>query len=215
VNGKIAKAVKESFGLENLSKRNKKPRSFLIQSFEQFKTVKTLLTILMLCGVMCGYAQKAPPPAASTMTWVIKSYGVTQTWSDYINLPTCNKKDYDGGSAYISKADCRNNPGYYYLYSLPYVKQNADNLCPSPWRIPTKNDLRVVVDSQSHDLTTFGGWCDNMGSLHETGDQMETMKAIHVIDKFAEHNIRYPNIAFRYAVRTSLHTFGLGVRCVQ
>jgi uncharacterized protein (TIGR02145 family) len=102
--------------------------------------MKNILTIIMLCGVCCGYAQNTPPYAASAKTWTVGN----QIWSDHINVPACNKKDFDSGSESNPKADCRNNPDYYYMYSWLYVQQNAEKMCPAPWRIPTKEDFEEL-----------------------------------------------------------------------
>jgi uncharacterized protein (TIGR02145 family) len=76
----------------------------------------------------------APQYAASTKTWTVG----TQTWSDVIKIPTCNKASYSAGS---TTADCRNNGSYGYLYSWTYVQNNASTLCPSPWSVPTSADF--------------------------------------------------------------------------
>jgi uncharacterized protein (TIGR02145 family) len=123
--------------------------------------MKKVLTIIILCGGISGYAQNTPPYAASTSTWVIEGNGISQIWSDHINVSACNKIDFNGGyyigdmdfedgaegnnSNLFCKADCRNNPDYYYLYSWTYLKENASTLCPSPWRVPTKDDF-IVLD---------------------------------------------------------------------
>jgi hypothetical protein len=101
------------------------------------------LTLMMLAAAICsGYAQHAPPHAASTKTWTIGE----QTWSDHINIPACNKTSFDGGDDNAPKADCRNNPGYYYLYSWEYVRRNAADLCPAPWRVPSLADFGKLAD---------------------------------------------------------------------
>jgi uncharacterized protein (TIGR02145 family) len=106
--------------------------------------MKKILFFIMLCGSAGSYAQTIPPFSASSRTWVIEGNGINQTWSDHINVPACNKMDFDGGRGDEPKADCRNNPGYYYLYSWRYVSENAATLCPSPWRVPTKNDFEEL-----------------------------------------------------------------------
>jgi hypothetical protein len=84
-----------------------------------------------------------PPYAASTQTW---TFG-TQMWSDVINLPDCNKKSYD---KYVP--DCRNQIGTHpdeTFYNWPYMTENANSLCPSPWRVPSKNDVLTLSDNAS------------------------------------------------------------------
>jgi uncharacterized protein (TIGR02145 family) len=83
-------------------------------------------------------AAPAPPDnAASAQIWVIG----TQTWSDHINVPDCNKTEFNGGTPETPLSDCRNNPGYYYMYSWQYIKRNAASICPPPWRVPGKDDF--------------------------------------------------------------------------
>ncbi|MDR1406254.1 MAG: fibrobacter succinogenes major paralogous domain-containing protein [Prevotellaceae bacterium] len=106
--------------------------------------MKKILFLMMICGSAGSHAQTVPPFAASSRTWVIEGSGIAQTWSDHINAPACNKADFDGGSADEPKADCRNNPGYYYLYSWRYVHENAAALCPSPWRVPSRDDFEKL-----------------------------------------------------------------------
>lgn len=90
-----------------------------------------------------GNPNGAPTYAISTETWEIESDDKTikQEWSDYI--------EYDGGNKVLSgtistfNGDYRDAaPGYRgYLYSWHYVTDHSDKLCPSPWRVPTKDDL--------------------------------------------------------------------------
>jgi uncharacterized protein (TIGR02145 family) len=86
-----------------------------------------------------------PPYAATTQMW---SLGVV--WSDVINhTALCNKETFNGGTDDAPVADCRKNvegtKGYY--YSWPFVNEHADELCPSPWRVPTSSDLAALAQS--------------------------------------------------------------------
>jgi hypothetical protein len=110
--------------------------------------MKKILIIIMLCEVTSSYAQVPPPPfAASTETWVIElDDGTTQIWSDYINLPTCNKEAYKK-----NKADCRRGEeGILYSYNAKYIKKHKDILCPAPWRVPSERDLHAYYDCRLH-----------------------------------------------------------------
>jgi hypothetical protein len=103
--------------------------------------MKKLLTIIMLCGVCYGYAQDTPPYAASTKTWVVEGDdGVTRIWSDYINMPECNKEG--------DKNDpCHRGQGIFYSYNEKYIKKRKKEMCPLPWRIPTTKDYDIVEGS--------------------------------------------------------------------
>jgi hypothetical protein len=106
--------------------------------------MKTILTIIILCGVCCGYAQNTPRYAASTKTWRIGN----QTWSDAIQIPACNREYFEDS---VDAPQCRsytdNEGKTYYYYNLSYVEDNEAKLCPSPWRIPTKSDFETLVNN--------------------------------------------------------------------
>jgi uncharacterized protein (TIGR02145 family) len=82
-----------------------------------------------------------PPYAASTQTWTFGK----QIWSDAIRIPACNKVSFTDSK---DTSDCRSYTGgleIWYYYNWAYVHANADTLCPSPWRVPTENDLELLV----------------------------------------------------------------------
>jgi hypothetical protein len=224
VNGKIAKAVKENFGLENLSKRNKKPKSFLIQSFEQFKIGKKLLTILMLCWFVYGYAQTTPPHAASTQTWTFGK----QTWSDAIQVPECNKADFIESE---SVPDCRSYTDLesgktFYYYNWPYVDANKDKLCPGVWRRPVVATYDALVahlsgltqDAQEAFLSAWG-----LGGLF-VGPILEHASGFPVVGWYWTTAVEAYQLdyAYGYAFGAQLHGhiltakhIGMQVRCVK
>ncbi|MDR0582043.1 MAG: fibrobacter succinogenes major paralogous domain-containing protein, partial [Prevotellaceae bacterium] len=55
----------------------------------------------------------------------------------------CDKATYAGGSSGAYQVDCRNNTttDLGHLFSWCLVVQYADKLCPSPWRVPSRNDF--------------------------------------------------------------------------
>jgi hypothetical protein len=171
--------------------------------------MKKLLTILMLCGVCYGYAQKTPPHAASTRTWVIKANGVTQTWSDHIDLPACNKARFEASS---TRADCRNNPGYHYLYSWLYVKQNAATLCPSPWRVPTVDDFEIVVANPGNWGAVLGGYVSYNGSRRLVGYLgYYASCSVAAQNKLSSWTLSFPPLDFLQMSSD----WGASVRCVK
>ncbi|MDR1405757.1 MAG: fibrobacter succinogenes major paralogous domain-containing protein [Prevotellaceae bacterium] len=98
------------------------------------------------CLFLCGgggvaAAQTVPPHAVSAKTWSIEGHGVAQTWSDHINMPACDKAEFNSGTRHEPQPDCRNNPGYYFLYNWYYVNDYASSLCPAPWRVPGRDDF--------------------------------------------------------------------------
>ena len=95
--------------------------------------MKTIVTIIMLCGVLGGYAQTTPPYAASTKTWTFGE----QTWSDAIHIPECNKSSF---TERYYETQCRSytqGANTWYYYNWLYVNKHAARLCHSPWRVPS------------------------------------------------------------------------------
>jgi uncharacterized protein (TIGR02145 family) len=74
----------------------------------------------------------------SAQTWVVGS----QTWSAPVTATYCNKSTYVNDSDPY-KADCRNNStaSYGHLFSWCLVATYAAQLCPAPWRVPTRDDF--------------------------------------------------------------------------
>jgi hypothetical protein len=85
-----------------------------------------------------------PPQAASSKAWVFGD----QTWSDAIHVPECHKETFEDS---YTNPQCRSYKTTYYYhktyyyYNWPYVDANATNLCPSPWRVPSKGDFETLT----------------------------------------------------------------------
>jgi uncharacterized protein (TIGR02145 family) len=67
-----------------------------------------------------------------------------------VTVTTCDKTGYYGtvdGAGMTFTADCRNNtlPEYGHIYSWCMVKQYESLLCPSPWRVPTREDYCMFL----------------------------------------------------------------------
>jgi hypothetical protein len=197
--------------------------------------MKQALTIMMFCGVISGYAQETPPHAASTQTWVFGS----QTWSDAIQIPECNKADFDGGTTDEPKADCfskthrEEDTGYsdyigqkyeydthkkdrtYYSYSWPYVSQNAALLCPAPWRVPSKQDY-IDLSHVANPVTLSDEWGKGTIKGKMTITFPEPLEWTSTGD---EHNVAYYFIYDRnfdiMDTSAGSQVHGLIVRCVK
>jgi hypothetical protein len=104
------------------------------------------------------------------------------TLSAPVTVTTCQKTTYSGGSTGAYQADCRTSPGYAAdLFSWCMVKQYASELCPSPWRVPTRNDIckyagfgDECTNSTSSIYAGIHGWllggrCSGNGSLEYLG----------------------------------------------
>jgi hypothetical protein len=88
----------------------------------------------------------APPAyAATTQTW---RFG-TRTWSDMIQIPGCNTPVVNYIVTFNSQqcASATVDGKVYYFYNKVYIVANATTLCPSPWRVPTREDLDALVAS--------------------------------------------------------------------
>jgi hypothetical protein len=122
------------------------------------KTMKKTLTIIMLLGAMCGYAQDFPPCAASSQTWTFGDL----TWSDAIHVPECGEETF--GYNYTAP-QCRNysdDRNTFYYYNWAYVDTNKTMLCPSPWRMPTEQDFNTLASDTTYsdlvDAWGYGGY---------------------------------------------------------
>ncbi|MDR2585041.1 MAG: Ig-like domain-containing protein [Prevotellaceae bacterium] len=74
---------------------------------------------------------------ATSQEWTVSGNGVNQIWSDAVEASGANKTTFNGDTA-----DGRNNPGYKgHLFSWYAVDQYKNQLCPAPWRIPTRQDF--------------------------------------------------------------------------
>jgi hypothetical protein len=114
--------------------------------------MKKVLAILMLCGVIAGYAQNTPPFAASTKTWVFGD----QTWSDAVQIPECNKETFGLND---TEPQCRSYTTYgktWYYYNLAYVNKHQDKMCPSPWRVPSRVDFELLTKVTTSPASTAG-----------------------------------------------------------
>ncbi len=82
---------------------------------------------------------------ASTQTWVVGA----QTWSAPVTATYCNKTAYSAGADNGPySADCRKGGDAastnYHFFSWCMVVQYASQLCPSPWRGPTKDEFCLL-----------------------------------------------------------------------
>jgi hypothetical protein len=116
---------------------------------------------------------------ATPQTWTVEN----QVWSDAVQATNCNKTTYNGGSSGSFNSDCRSNPGQKGdLFSGCAVTRFQNQLCRTPWRVPTVQDfvnLDIALGGTGifqQNLThlnkylnswggTYGGFC------HENGDR--------------------------------------------
>jgi hypothetical protein len=84
--------------------------------------------------------ENAPPYAASNKVWVIGD----QTWSDAIHIPECKDAGFKSIYNIPFCRSCTSGTNTWYYYNWTYVNQNAATLCPSPWRVPTREDFTTL-----------------------------------------------------------------------
>lgn len=100
---------------------------------------------------------KTPPHAASTQTW---TFG-TQTWSDAIQMPDCNDGTFENSETVPQGRSYTSGGKTYYYYNWAYVNANKNTMCLSPWRVPTKSDIDVLMEGEVEDHANawgFGGY---------------------------------------------------------
>jgi uncharacterized protein (TIGR02145 family) len=170
-----------------------------------------------------------PPHAASTRTWVLGN----QTWSDAIQVPECNKDDFEDST---TDPHCRSytvQDNTYYYYNWTYTDLNAANLCPSPWRIPAEEDF-INLDRY------FGG-----SGVNRSNEDPEWIAANYItnwggayggfsisimtifIDEYAYYwsstegnaeeasNLTFTNQGHVYLYSNNTKAYGMQVRCVK
>ncbi len=114
-----------------------------------------------------------------------------QEWSDVVMASNCSNREqfngYEENSTDPYNMDCRSNSGYGDLFSWCAVVGFQDELCPYPWRVPTKDDFAnlekalggtgeerldsMFVDSKYVNVwgCTFGGGCYSDGRTNAQG----------------------------------------------
>jgi uncharacterized protein (TIGR02145 family) len=114
--------------------------------------MKKSLFLMMIAAMAIAFAgcnkdndesAKTPPLAATNQSWTFGE----QTWSDAIHCPECNKEAFERSD---TDPDCRSyteNGKTWYYYNWAYVDANKNKMCPSPWRVPIKEDFETLVST--------------------------------------------------------------------
>jgi hypothetical protein len=172
------------------------------------------LTIIMLCGFVCGYAQNTPHYAASTRTW---TFGA-QIWSDAIQMPECNKDDFDNLYATPNCRSYTEGGKTWYYYNWGYVDANkTDRLCPLPWRVPTKADMKTLL-SNSNENALYDAWgnggCASFGYIPHTRTAVYWTTTEDSVSSYEAFYLAiFRNQRFVYKV--SKYAVGNQIRCVR
>jgi uncharacterized protein (TIGR02145 family) len=141
-----------------------------------------------------------------------------QTWSAPVTAAYCEKTAFDGGTEGNYRADCRKNPKTKYgnLFSWCMVATYAEQLCPSPWRVPTESDFNTLVSNTTYS-TLISAWDyggDAQGSSMSGVDSQANYWSSTQSDMdnayylyYYSDNLSVNNNAGRY--------YGMQVRCVK
>ncbi|MDR3351255.1 MAG: hypothetical protein LBN98_06430 [Prevotellaceae bacterium] len=166
--------------------------------------MKKILTIIMLFGVCCGYAQNTPPHAASTRTWTFGN----QTWSDAIQIPGCHKETFEKSNTNPQCRSYTEGANTWYYYNWPYVNHNHSTMCPSPWRVPSHGDLTYYTSHAAGHFPYAGGWYSG------SAEGLPNITYYWSNDMSAGHYAYVLEEAQNTKVAVKEKYFGLPVRCV-
>jgi hypothetical protein len=94
--------------------------------------------------------------AASNKTWQFAN----RTWSDVIHISACATSTFDSSD---TEPRCRNytvptGDTTYYYYNWAYVNAHKNEMCPAPWRVPTREEFKVLAPSTLATLRNAWGW---------------------------------------------------------
>jgi uncharacterized protein (TIGR02145 family) len=107
----------------------------------------------------------------SDQEWTVKGNGITQVWSDAVHATGCQDslRKFRGDSArVVFLADCRYNPderGIFFSWCA--VAMYGSTLCPSPWRVPTREDF-CNLDKILNDSKTCHRYTKTLEQITET-----------------------------------------------
>jgi hypothetical protein len=177
----------------------------------------------------CTYSCKVP-----TLTLTGVGFANPDTYtingliiSSPVTVTTCQKEDYDGGSASPYNIDCRTNPGYDGdLISGCMMICYASALCPSPWRIPTLEDSNIIANNNPSNNTTstsqkvgMNGWQANGRTDQSLGLDLQGQQGrYHVQNARGDtNNINSVTVSStNYQPQATAYIYwGLTVRCVR
>jgi hypothetical protein len=155
---------------------------------------------------------------ASAQTWTFGASTPTLTWSDAIRAVECDKESFLNSD---TEPQCRsyidNNYKRYY-YNWPYVIANAATLCPSPWRVPSKDDFDILA-AATNPATLHQAWWGYGGNVGSSGMNYVTTQAYYWSStEYLWDQVYY--LLYEYGsdgVRLTYNNkrFGLQVRCVK
>ena len=123
----------------------------LSASANDYADIPSTVTVIITAGtaepITIPVSQSGNPAGLPKAVATTKPYPIgNQIWTDYIEYNGNNKTDLTSFNGNNVNGDYRNAGTYKgYLYNWYYVNLNAKLLCPSPWRVPSKDDF-VALD---------------------------------------------------------------------
>jgi hypothetical protein len=184
-----------------------------VKNYKTFKAMKKIFTIIMLCGVVCGYAQNTPSNAASTIIWVIGE----QSWSNAIRMPECHKETFEEDHAPQCRSYTEEGKTWYY-YNWAYVDKYKAKMCPSPWRVPTKADMETLESNSNgnalFDAWGYGGYAFG-SSMYDVNSYDAYYWSSTEYDRGFAYNLYFSTSGGVGPQKLSTKLTGLQVRCVK
>ncbi|MCL2414468.1 MAG: Ig-like domain-containing protein [Bacteroidales bacterium] len=156
----------------------------VVTTVDSYRTDTTVIEVVLGWATSLGRAS-----FATSQIWEISNDSISQIWSDAVQTDSCrHKMAFSGWSAGTYNVDCRSNPDQRgTLFSWQAVYELKEELCPYPWRVPTREDFRDLdiamggtgafrtdpgfVNTNYINLWggTFGGACNTSGALFSQG----------------------------------------------
>ncbi|MDR2891195.1 MAG: Ig-like domain-containing protein [Alistipes sp.] len=145
------------------------------------ETTITLTTVDQSKTATCVVTVEAAPHIFGTISFEsATTYTVgNQIWSDYVTATYCKKGTFSGTSA--DTPDCRQNTGYYDLFSWSALANFGDVLCPDGWRAPVLDDFNALAQtlngSTANHVDTDGKYISEWGGEYGGGFVTNNMEA--------------------------------------
>ncbi len=168
---------------------------------------------------------------ATNQEWIVGN----KIWSDAVQTSICSGRspsEFETGNSTNGCANCRSNPGQKGdFFSWCAVQRYAETLCPSPWRVPTKDDfleLVLVLDGEETErfkntavrnrlLNDWGG--NYTGFIHPAlGVTMQNSNGFYWTQSDTNHTLFFCTGGWidREAYADGYeHSIGAAVRCVR
>lgn len=165
---------------------------------------------------------------ATNQEWTIGN----QIWSDAVQTSVCSGRSpstFETGNSMNSCANCRSNPGQKGdFFSWCAIMRFADELCPSPWRVPTKDDfleLVLALDGEETErfnntpvrnrlLNDWGG--SYVSYIYNPAGMLQQSDAVYWTQSETNHSLFF--CSGGWIDRQSLevpHNYGAALRCVR